>query len=105
MVVLLTGVLTIIRKLKIMTIYNTKHGSIDDDDYKVFFKAETILGKSYPHLEAPGIEWALKEMRLRNGRPWKDNEETEMREQLIDKMWADKLSVEQELKSDDRWEA
>ena len=61
-----------------------KNKNMLDEDYAVSFKAERMPnGNSYPEKQVFGIEAILDEMRLRNGRPWKGNEEFKMREWVI----------------------
>jgi hypothetical protein len=50
--------------------------------HALWFKAETMHGKSYPEKQVFGVESIMDEMRLRNGCPWKGNGEAEMREFL-----------------------
>jgi hypothetical protein len=50
------------------------------DEHSVSFPAETMPnGKSYPAKCLVGVQAVLDEMQLRNGRPWKQSEEEEMR--------------------------
>ena len=51
------------------------------------FKAETMPnGKSYPAKLVFEIDAIMDEMQLRNGCPWKGNEEAELREDLLQQL-------------------